>query len=292
MKRLFFIIILAGTLLGFYFIKQAVFAQTTSAVFAQTSSIDNNTRQQILEATVQIKMKAPLLDETGQPVIKEINGSWYTMDQMAHGLGTLTLKDNQLFIVTHDHWGALLATAVTVLFQDAQGQQLAEISGEQFRSAIVYQDQGTMVLPAPAALTSLSGQAVSTNSRGLAAGTQVQLVRHMPGSNQVTVVTAELTAVTSRLGVPAYQLQHLDGAPVFEGDSGGGIWLNGQLVGNLWRNVAVETVQVVNGQETATGQQVSANSIAAAHPDFSLATQLVDITVSAPQPQQAEPALP
>ena len=128
-----------------------------------------------------------------------------------------------------------------------------------------------MLMQAPTALAAFSGQAVAANSQDLQAGAQVQVVRHIPGTNQVTVVAAEMTAVTSRLGVPAYQLQQLDGAPVFEGDSGGGIWLNGQLVGNMWRNVAIETVQVVNGQESVSGQQVSANSIAAAYPGFSLA---------------------
>lgn len=260
MKRIFLFAILAIIISGSYFIQQNVYAQ---------QPINEGKQQRILAATVQIKMKAPRIDEAGNPVLTQRDGNWYTVDMMAHGLGTLTQIDNQTFIVTHDHWGDLLATAVTVTFQNAQGQPLAQISGDQFRALIVYQDQGTMVLNAATELAPYFSQAVTAQRQPLSADEQVLLARHQVGVDTVEVVAARVTAVTDRNGVPAYQLQHLDGSPVVEGDSGGGIWLNGQIVGNMWRNVAVETVQLVDGAEVITSQNLSANSIAAAFPNYS-----------------------
>jgi len=34
--------------------------------------------------------------------------------------------------------------------------------------------------------------------------------------------------------LPAYRLRSLDGQPVIPGDSGGGIWYKGTLIGNNW----------------------------------------------------------
>lgn len=87
------------------------------------------------------------------------------------------------------------------------------------------------------------------------------LARQQPGYE---VVVARVTAVTEREGIPAYLLQTVDGTPVVPGDSGGGVWFEGQLVGNLWRNQAVETVPTTGGAETMMSQTVTDMSVAAA----------------------------
>jgi hypothetical protein len=288
MKRIFLFTILALIVTGFYFFNQNVQAQSNVSPIV----INESERQQILAATVQIQMKAPLIDEAGSPVLTERDGNWYTVDAMAHGLGTVTKIDNQLFIVTHDHWGALLDTAVTVIFQNAQGQPLLELPGDTFRSLIVYQDQGTMLLQAPVAITPLIGNVAAANSQSLSLNNQVLLARHQAGYAEVEVVAAQVTAVTDRNGVPAYQLQQLDGSPVVEGDSGGGLWFEGQLVGNLWRNVAIETVQLANGESFDSTQQITANSIATAYPNLTTLIQPEGSSESAQMPQRLEPVSP
>ncbi len=254
MKRFFLFVMVALVAVGFYWFKPDVYAQPGNLAEAE--------RQQLLAATVQIRLHASLRDETGNAVLVENNGTWHTQEMIARGLGTLVQLDSQLFIVTHDHWGDLLATAETAQFYNANGVLLVEISGAVFRNLLHYRDQGTLLLAAPPELPLPLG--VMGNGRELAVGSQVFLTRYQPGYEVVEVVVARVTAVTEREGIPAYLLQTVDGTPVVPGDSGGGVWFEGQLVGNLWRNQAVETVPTTGGAETMMSQTVTDMSVAAA----------------------------
>jgi hypothetical protein len=42
-------------------------------------------------------------------------------------------------------------------------------------------------------------------------------------------------------GKPILILSSSNGQQIIKGDSGGGVWVNGRLVGNLWKVVKVET---------------------------------------------------
>jgi hypothetical protein len=44
-------------------------------------------------------------------------------------------------------------------------------------------------------------------------------------------------------GLPTYRLRSIDGKPIRGGDSGGGIWHAGQLVGNLWYTVTIKITE-------------------------------------------------
>ncbi|HRQ40166.1 MAG TPA: hypothetical protein PLD25_19825 [Chloroflexota bacterium] len=222
-------------------------------------NISEAERERILAATVQIRLQAPLLDETGQPVLIENNGQWHSLETEARGLGTLVQMGDRVVVVTHDHWGELLETAVTAQFFNANGALLAEISGAVFRNLLHYRDQGTLLLAAPPELAFLVG--VTGNGRELAVGSRVFLTRHLPGYEVVEVAVA--TVVTEREGIPAYLLQTADGTAVVPGDSGGGVWYEGQLAGNLWRNQARETV-ATTGADTTISQTVTDKSVAAA----------------------------
>jgi len=57
MKRIFLFVIIAVLVAGFYFVQ--------SNAYAQPGDISEGGRQRILAATVQIRLHAPLLDETG-----------------------------------------------------------------------------------------------------------------------------------------------------------------------------------------------------------------------------------
>lgn len=253
MKRIFLFVTLAVLAAGFYWIEPNAYAQPGNITEAE--------RQRILAATVQIRLRAPLQDELGQPVLTDNNGEWHTLEVEAWGLGTLVQMGDQVVVLTHDHWGELLDTAVTAQFFNANGVLLAETSGAVFRNLLHYRDQGTLLLQAPPELVVPFG--VKGYGRELAADSQVFLTRYQPGTGVVEVVVARMTAVTEREGVPAYLLQTADGTPIIPGDSGGGVWFAGQLAGNLWRNQARETA-ATTGADTTISQTVTDRSVAAA----------------------------
>jgi len=74
----------------------------------------------------------------------------------------------------------------------------------------------------------------------LSAGAQV-LIPHQSqeNPNRISVTAAVVESVTTVEGLPALKLRSLDGELIIKGDSGGGIWLEGQLVGNMWKSEVV-----------------------------------------------------
>ena len=157
----------------------------------------------------------PALDRaTNQRILQAtIQIALYEFDEGAgvekggRGLGTLVRQHNQTLIVTHDHWTHLNANLREAEFRNARGDLLLAVSGSAFLGMIRYRDGGTMVLAAPAELAALAPVAVAP------AGTR----------------NGDIAWVTRR-----NRLRGADGAVVIPGDSGGGIWFNGQLQGNLW----------------------------------------------------------
>lgn len=214
----------------------------SQTVSAHAPLIEESVHQQILNATVQIKLIAPLTDAVGEPVVAASNGEWHVQNATAYGLGSLIKENGQIFIVTHDHWGDILIQTEKVEFKNADGVLIAEISGIFFRNLIRYRDDGTLLLQAPQALESMFGQAVDKgDSAEIANDSEVFLTRHQAGNDRVEVVAARVTAVATTSTIPTYDLLSLDGSPVVKGDSGGGIWSDGKLVGNMWWTVLEES---------------------------------------------------
>jgi hypothetical protein len=98
-------------------------------VLAGRGEVDDSTRQQMLAATVQIVLLAPVVDEAGQPVITNNGGDLQMQYQVGEGLGTLVNTGNELVIVTHDHWSLLDAGLAKARFYSADDVLLAELSG-------------------------------------------------------------------------------------------------------------------------------------------------------------------
>jgi hypothetical protein len=69
-------------------------------------------------------------------------------------------------------------------------------------------------------------------------------------------------------GLPVFKLRSLSGQPLKQGDSGGGVWFRGQLVGNTWA-----TLLTSSGAEktTAIGSEVESRP---AYTDISIAAML------------------
>jgi hypothetical protein len=205
----------------------------TSALSQQNISVDRATQDQILNATVQIRLFAP--DASAQLV-----GNVYPYI-MSQGLGTLVRSGDKHYIITHNHWSTL-AKLDFVKFYDSNFELLLEMSGAAFKNLILRQDAGALVLQAPPELVgkmiASAGDFPEASPMGglkLGAGDQVLVAHQKPG--QEDEVAVEPAVIEQRLtfqGLPAFQLRTADGSALIPGDSGGGLWSNGYLVGDLW----------------------------------------------------------
>jgi hypothetical protein len=156
----------------------------------------------------------------------------------ARGLATLVEQGGQPYIVTHSHWSLPPERVNSVELRDAAGKLLLVLDGAAFRSLVVYQDAGTLLLAAPPGLQGVvpatpSGKVQPVKDQAVALATRDE-------SGGVAVVMAIVERVETE-AIPARL--HLRGpaGAVVPGDSGDGLWLNGRLAGNLWSIGVVES---------------------------------------------------
>jgi hypothetical protein len=220
MKRIFLFIILVGIVFASF--SDSLSNVWLRAIYAQEASNSPEQQQMFLAATVQIVM-------FGQATANQ------TTVSAARGLGTLVHHGTQTLIVTHDHWGDVMANTDQVEFRDAHYGLLLTLDGTRFRHLISYRDEGTMILTAPAELP--LDQATFLNQGVVQPGNVVTVARrHQEPDGRIIIETmpATITAVEQRQERPIYILRSLDGQAIVHGDSGGGVWWNGRLIGNTW----------------------------------------------------------
>ncbi len=189
------------------------------------SRIDPEIAESILHNTVQLRLFA-------QVQVNNQSDRGYQSYVMAQGLGSLVVWHGGTVIVTHNHWGTILSEAEYVQIMDAKGYLLYRLGMVDFLRLIIYRDPGTLVLAAPAGITSdiRLARADSTS-----VGDLVTLV-HQAADNpdHVEVLQAQVARSKNYKGQSVYMLKLANGAQIIPGDSGGGIWLDGKLVGNIW----------------------------------------------------------
>ncbi|MEW5988642.1 MAG: hypothetical protein AB1791_18600 [Chloroflexota bacterium] len=174
--------------------------------------------QAVRDATVQIRMCIPVA---------------VARFECVDGLGTLVGRPGERLLVTHDHWGRYVTEAVLVEFLDADGALSLELDGDTFRRLVRFRDGGTMIVQAPTALQPQGVAALDNEAAGR--GDVVLVVHQRPGDEDtVSVLEAVVLAVETMEGRPVYRLQTANGEAIVRGDSGGGVWHDGRLVGNLW----------------------------------------------------------
>ena len=162
------------------------------------------------------------------------------------GLGSIVRIGGDLVIVTHNHWGPLLDPAATVKIQTSDQRELDVMAGWQVWAAVRNQDEGSLIFSAPAGVgTYLQGAQLDIPEAlqpalPLAPGTVAGVVHH-PVRGEMTVgVQAQIVIEqTGSMSAPVYVLRSLNGQAILPGDSGGGVWVDGSLVGNLWATVMV-----------------------------------------------------
>jgi hypothetical protein len=148
------------------------------------------------------------------------------------GLGTLTRMGGEKVILTHNHWD-YLKDVDRALIVNSDNQLLLELTGREFTDLIRYRDRGTLVLKAPGGL-----QAIPANlgkGQRLQSGDIIEVVqRNSDDRYQVEVVSAEIISIDDYHNLPVIRFRLLDGKAIRPGDSGGGVWYQGELVGNTW----------------------------------------------------------
>jgi hypothetical protein len=248
------ILILMGVL-GCVFFLNNIQAPQAQAQTSQLpgASIDSD---RLFKASVKITM-FPSLDSQEasnegpqQPALPE--GAFVK----ARGLGTLVLAGREVFIITHNHWGDTLDKDPVIEVRAADNELLARLSAAEFTALIRHQDPGTLVLKAPQNLarTLLYNLGESASGEQLAAGKLGNNLHVQPGDivqvarrtgedrEEVEVIDARVLASEYYQDLPILTLQTLNGELLEHGDSGGGVWFDGELIGNMWARLPKDTL--------------------------------------------------
>ena len=181
----------------------------------------------IRNATLLIRMQAPKTQNVvGVDLI------------IGFGMGSLIRRHDEILLVTHNHWGKLLQDVSIIEFRNADDQLIIPILGYEFMEWVISQDPGTLVLRLPKEFIDYIDPSAPISMDAIpliAAGENVDVV-YRQGSTQekVSIFQAVVEEIVIHKGFPAIQLRSLDGQPIKQGDSGGGIWYKGALVGNNW----------------------------------------------------------
>ncbi len=232
-----------------------------------------STKKQILASTVTISIVAterlqsseitdeplPIPYDEYRPIAKVVK------EVEAKGLGTVVRQGGEFLVVTHDHWSLLDRIRGMVRISDWSGDLLIEMKLTEFKEYIRYRDGGTLVLEASdwivqcdSTFTSLiTTMEVSdlTDRKALGIGDIVEVVQQA-GRDSVALVQAQVEQIDQKEGKQVLRLQVASNQPFVAGDSGGGVWHQGEFLGNVWTAVIMKNGQT--GAQLPTDQGVAA----------------------------------
>lgn len=207
-------------------------AQSTREWFDEAMAGD------ILRATIAIDITGPSLDANGEPRYGcDADGRTVPLQATSRALGTIVSAGEGDFIVTTDHYDQLAAPYGIVTFTDFNGNRI-ELSLAAFRSLIRYQGNTVLILVAPPGLP--NGLEPGDGDQILPGSTLHIVYRHYE-TGLLSVVAAEVVHWTDcAVGGPSFHLHNLNGEVVEHGNSGGGVWYQGRLVGVVERSILVK----------------------------------------------------
>lgn len=188
---------------------------------------------------------------------------------LGYDIATLVQYQGETYLVTHNHWEEMLQGMNIVELRDAQKKMLCPIYASEFKSLIVYQDAGTMVLRLPDGLPDSLTPADLDPAPQVKPGETVQVAHwSYPNRDQVEITDAIVVEVSTLRDVPVYTLRNLNGQPLHPGDSGGGVWYKGKLVANTWTVLTnVSTTVSVTDTVISTSETLTDLSHAAIFPE-------------------------
>jgi hypothetical protein len=242
--------------------------QTEVSALAAAAEVPTAVADTIRQVTVQITM---IRTQWSEPTPAG-SGQTNTSSLERHrdkGIGTLLAYQGETLLISHDHWSYFTSTvdpwthAIStvvpdlVQFHDADGRFLLEMTGYAFSQLMLFHDGGTLIMFAPQSLTlQLSSTATLGHIASLQTGDIVYVAHRQANHNDtVVLMAAEVLAIEFRNNIPLLSLRSLNGQTIEPGDSGGGVWLDGRFVGNLWTTVIKvhqEWWQVLGPVETTT----------------------------------------
>jgi hypothetical protein len=184
-------------------------------------------------------------------------------------VGTLVQCQGEIYVLTHNHFSDLLDDTNTVALRDANNRTIKLVFGSEFKSWIVYQDPGTMVLLAPDFLAdTLTPAKLDTQSQS---GDFVQLThRGGPNRDSIEIISAVIEEIDTFESTPVYILRSQEGQYLAPGDSGGGVWFNGLLVANNWAIIPKSSIRTTSGKNNSASEIQTNLSIAAVLPELML----------------------
>jgi hypothetical protein len=234
------------------------------ATFFSRASMNGYTARQA-EAITPIANTAQIKGASLLLVAEEIKPTGVTLSL---SMASFVKYQGQVYLVTHNHFGSALQDMNIFELRDPDNHLIRTIYGSEFKSLIIYQDAGTMILHAPEGLENdLVPGSVNSSSK-LEQGDIVQVAyRQQPDRTEVTVEEAVIAEIDYSHPAPAYKLRRLSGEPLLPGDSGGGVWHDGNLVGNTWSILTDQTIVPVTGGEVSTREDPTVWSYAAILPD-------------------------
>jgi hypothetical protein len=285
MKKVKFIVLAAWTcILPILFL--TLDKKNTVSAGLGADTIPAAERQPVLEATVQIlaypQKTLDALGVTSQEMsLKQAIANAEVEYRYKLGIGTLIRQHGEVILVTHDHWGSLDEIGL-FQFRNALGEPLLEIDVETFKDLVRYQDSGTMILGGSAgedhsdyisAMVWISQSKYGTRIQPAELGsmervsvgqTLIVARQDRQGAGSVELIFATVEYVGKRWGQPVYKLRTTQGENIMPGDSGGGLWLGGVLVGNMWKS---KYTYRMNWESLKLEQAFTETSYAAGLPD-------------------------
>lgn len=189
--------------------------------------------EQILQATVIIRIKAQALDGEGQAITVPRNGREVPVYLTSGGLGTVVDGGRNRFIITHDHYAQLDAPVAEVSITDNSGTRIV-MDIRAFHRLIHYRNNSVIILDAPA---DLLGGAPFADGETVQPDSIVQVVHRQKNTDTLVVVPAIVERLTEYQGIPCFRVRNLNGELIEKGNSGGGVWYQGRLVGIIHRTI-------------------------------------------------------
>lgn len=201
------------------------------------------TSQQVIESTVQIRIVS-----AGCPPGALVR-------TQSRSLGTLVDSQGTFQLYTHNHYETM-NDADVVVFYNATGELLGQTTADDFRQRMsIAQSPGNAVIIAPEALLpgSLAAKVLVLTPRYAQFGSpelvskgdilkiaKVSLTQlSVEGIGIVSALDAEVDTTDKQFrgGTSIFGMHTSLGITLVEGNSGGGVWLGGRVVGNIWSQV-------------------------------------------------------
>lgn len=171
-------------------------------------------------------------------------------------LGTLVMNNGQHAVLTHGHWPSIHSgTATELRVISLSGQLLAQISAQSLFATMLHNDEGSLLFAAPAELINAGRFAQIGQVDRVQPNAQLQIIYtyvNESGTSVFTMRTVVVEHLADHNGLPIFQFRGMDGQIIKPGNSGGSVYLNGQIVGNIWGTVATADGTLTNHSIAAT----------------------------------------